>query len=414
MNRYFSEPYVFIPPYRSRFWLRLVRPYVPLHRRLVLGLRRLEARGVAHLRDSLDRGAGMLLAPNHWCMADGLVVGSLALQAGKYCHYLVSNHIFRRGRFHAWMIRRLGCFSVLREGTDREALRAGAQILAEAQRPLVVFAEGTWYRQNDRLGPLQQGAALIAHLAARHTQRPVVAHPVAIKYWLLADPRPALRRRLDTLERHLGCSPGGPRGLVGRVEAVTAAWLASQERAYLGRGLTGDADDRRGRLLGELLAQLEEREYGQLSAGDAMDRVRRLRGVSARRLTSGANAPGATAAAKRLEVLMLCECLYGHSLAYLRDRPSWERVAETVQRLAETVWDEFERPVAPMGVVVEAGAAVDVRADAGPRAGAPDPREALTACLAERVQRQLDRLAAEGPPAAWKVPAGAWGDPHAP
>ena len=55
--------------------------------------------------------------------------------------------------------------------------------------------------------------------------------------------------------------------MVGRVEAVTAAWLAAQERAYLGRELAGDADDRRVRLLGELLGQLEGQEYGQLFAG---------------------------------------------------------------------------------------------------------------------------------------------------
>src|SRR5262249_36411527 len=136
-------------------------------------------------------------------------------------------------------------------------------------------------------------------------------------------------------------------------------------------------------------------------------------GVYVRRLTSGRDAPAATAAAKRLEILLLCECLHGHSHAYLRERPSWERVAETVQRLTEFVWDRFDRPLVPMGVVVAAGTALGVRAATVPERLCRDPPEALTARLADCVQSMLDRLVADGPPTAWRIPVGAWGDPQA-
>jgi hypothetical protein len=278
---------------------------------------------------------------------------------------------------------------------------------------LAVFAEGTWYRQNDRLGPFQQGAAMIAHLAARHSQRPIVVHPVAIKYWLLADPRPALRRRLECLERRLECARLKPSGLVDRLEAVTAAWQSMHERAHLGQELKGDTDNRRVQLLDELLARLELQEFGQLHSDNTMDRVRRLRGLYARRITVSANSANANAAAKHLETLLLCECLFSHSVKYLHDKPSWEQVAESVQRLGEIVWDKYERPLTPMGVVVDAGSAVSVSSEAEQRNDNHESREALTARLAERVQRQLDGIIGQGPPATWKVPAGDWGEPWA-
>ena len=54
----------------------------------------------------------------------------------------------------------------MREGADAEALKACARLLAEGRRPLVVFPEGTWYRQNERLGVFQDGVGLVADDAA--------------------------------------------------------------------------------------------------------------------------------------------------------------------------------------------------------------------------------------------------------
>jgi 1-acyl-sn-glycerol-3-phosphate acyltransferase len=407
MRRYFSEEYRFTPPYRSRLWLRLVRWFVPFHRRRVLGVRRLELRGVPRLRDSLKRGAGVILAPNHWSLADGPLLGALSLRAGAYCYYLVSHHILRPGRARSWLLNRLGCYSILREGTDRESLRASVQILTEADRLLVIFAEGTWYRQNDRLGPVQPGVALIAQTAARQAERPVVIHPVAIKYWLLENPRPALDRRLTTLERHFGCPTGGPRELTARIEGITAAWFAALERAHLGRESIGDLEGRRETLLAELLGRIEVEEFGQIKSGPVMDRVRRLRVANVPRLAIEGEAAAAQA---RLEILLTCEWLFSHSLAYLREKPSWERITETTQRLTEIVWDVFDNPVVSLGAVVEVGPAIDVR-EAGEQWTRPaDQRIALTARLAGEIQGLLDRLSAEGPPRSWDV---AWSDRRA-
>ncbi|MGL4551473.1 MAG: 1-acyl-sn-glycerol-3-phosphate acyltransferase, partial [Gemmataceae bacterium] len=136
MERYFPEPYRFVPPYRGTFWYRLSRGLITRTLRKAHGVTRLHFSGVDHLRESLGRKAGVLLAPNHCRGADPFAVGLLAGEVPQPVYFLASSHLFRQGRFRAWMLRRLGSFSVWREGPAREAIRESARILASAERPL--------------------------------------------------------------------------------------------------------------------------------------------------------------------------------------------------------------------------------------------------------------------------------------
>src|SRR5207245_4022128 len=147
-----------------------------------------EYRGVEHLRRSLAAGHGILVAPNHCRPFDPMAMGLLGIQINRPVHAMGSWHLFMGSRFQRWLIRRLGAFSVYREGTDREALRAATAILVEARRPLLVLPEGVVTRTNDRLGTLQEGVAFIARMAAKQRARAnppgqVVIHPIALKYF---------------------------------------------------------------------------------------------------------------------------------------------------------------------------------------------------------------------------------------
>ncbi len=89
LQRYFSEPYRFIPPYRSTFWCRVCRPIVrPYLRRLAL--ERWQFQGLERLQTSLREGAGIVLAANHCRWADAAVLGLLSLEARQFFYYLVS------------------------------------------------------------------------------------------------------------------------------------------------------------------------------------------------------------------------------------------------------------------------------------------------------------------------------------
>ncbi len=207
MQRYFTEPYRFIPPHRGKWWCHVSRLYMPYHMRHGMGVRRIAFEGTEHLTDSLAKGAGIMLCANHCRRADPVVVGLMAAKKAKsYLYYIVSYHLFKQSKLVGWWINRIGGFSIWREGADREAIKASAQILANADRPLALFPEGTWFRQNDRLGPLQEGLTLMARQAARLTERPLVIHPVGIKYWFLEDPA---RPLLPGLNSWSGASAGG-------------------------------------------------------------------------------------------------------------------------------------------------------------------------------------------------------------
>jgi 1-acyl-sn-glycerol-3-phosphate acyltransferase len=402
---YFAEPYRFVPPYRSTRWCRLLAPFIPAILRWHLRVVRWELRGVDHLREALRQGAGILLTSNHCRWPDPVVLSLLGLEVGSFFHYLVAHYVFRQGRIFGWSINRIGGYGINREIADRQSLRAGARILAEGERPLVVFPEGTWYRQNDRLGPFREGLTLIAREAARHSERQLVVLPTALKYWLLEDPGPVLTRRLARLEARFGLSPQDHMALVPRVEAASAAFLAARETEHLGGPRAGLIDRRRLELAEAIVSGLEA-EHGVGPHGETlMGRVLRLRQLLIRRLAEATPLPDKCAAVlRRLDHLLLVQWLNGHSHEYLCELPHWERLTEAVQRLEEIVSDEREEPVAPLGAVVEVDEPLAVREWLGPACGQRGQGARLVEELARRTQRMLDSLVAKGPPAGWRCP----------
>ena len=362
-QRYFLEPYRFVAPYRGKFWCRVAKHVMPRHMRKKMGVHRCHFQGLEHLRDSLDKNAGVLLAVNHVRWADPVVMGVLGLQLKQYFFYVVSYHLFKQKRLIGWWLNRIGGYSILREGADRDALRTTAALLAEAERPIVMFPEGTWFRQNDRVGTLQEGLGLIARQAAKQSDRPVVIHPVGIKYWLLGDPLPELRRRVEKLEHGLGWRPKRDLDLPQRIVQVGHALLTVKEIEHFGQGQQGTLDERIQRLAAVLISDMEKFYLGKEHDGWNLERVRRLRLWLVRKLTEVRDDPEAGPATREaLDVLLFCENLSAQSHEYLMERPSLERMAETVQRIEETMTDQTEEPIAPLGAAVAVGPAIDVRA----------------------------------------------------
>ncbi len=364
---------------------------------------RLEFRGVEHLRASLDRQAGILLPSNHSRYPDPVVIGRLGWSLRRLFYYMASYHQFKNGRFTAWCTRRMGGFSVLREGTDRQAIRASVDILARAERPVVVFPEGTWFRQNDRLFPLAEGVSLIARQAARAADRPVVIHPVAVKYWTLQDPAPELDRRLEKLERSLHWPPQTHLGLVERVEKLSSAFVALREVEHFGRPQAGSLADRLAGLTGQLVAPLEKQILGRVGEGWPLKRARHLRIHLVRKLQETAgNQEEERRTRRALGNLLECEGLLGHFPDYLRERPGPERLVEAVLRMEEIFTDADEVPVVPTGALVEVGPALDVRDFPAERRRGTAGDDPLVRQVADSIQGMLDRLVAEGPPPAWR------------
>ncbi len=401
VRRYFDEPYTFVPPYPGKFWLRLVRPFGARYLRRNRNVHRWAYRGVEHLQESLQTGAGVLLTPNHSRWADGSVMMQLGFNLQREFYFVVSAHVFRQKGWMPWLLRRMGCFSLWREGLDRESLKACADILARADRPLVLFPEGTWFRTNDRLGPFQEGATLILSQALKASQRPLHVLPVAIKYWLLADPWEEIDRRVTRLEKRLGWLPQAGRPVRARLEKLGCAYLALREIEFIGSPQVGTIDERIASLAQTIVGDLEEKILGKIQTGHTLERIRRVRQRLVRKLLDPLGAEERHAIYEQLDRLLFCENLRAHSQNYVREAPSAERIAETLLRLEETLDDREEAPVAPLGVVVQIGPPLDARAILTGSSTSREGGGRLLTTLAATIQGMLDGLVAEGPPRDW-------------
>ncbi len=409
IQRYFLDPYRFVPPYRGKLWCRVSRYVMPRHLRRNMGVRLLHFQGLDYLRGSLSQKTGILLASNHVRWADPIVVGAMGLEVQQYLYYVVSYHLFKQNRLIGWWLNRIGGYSILREGADREAIRATVGILSRAERPILLFPEGTWFRQNDRVGPLQEGLGLIARQAIKQCERPIHVHPVGIKYWLLGDPRPELNRRVEKLERGLGWTPKHSEALVGRLAQIGNALLAVKEIERFGRAQEGDLDERIRRLSGVLISDLEKQYLGKEYKGWNLERVRRLRLILVRKLTElRDDADGSRATREALDVLLFCENLSAHSHEYLTERPSLERIAETIQRIEETTVDREEEPIGELGATLTVGPAINVRAIAAAARAARGAVDPLMEAVDDGMKGLLKQMLEQGPPPEWNClpPAG--------
>jgi 1-acyl-sn-glycerol-3-phosphate acyltransferase len=109
-----------------------------------------------------------ILSPVHRSNLDTPVVSLVTTRRLRY----MGKESLWKGRFGAWFLTTAGGFPVQRGAADRDALRAGREVL-ERGEPLVLFPEGT-RQSGPEVQPLFQGAA---YLACR-TGAPIV--PVGI------------------------------------------------------------------------------------------------------------------------------------------------------------------------------------------------------------------------------------------
>ena len=76
-----DEPYQFVPPYTGRLWPRLLQRFLPWRLRREYGITQIECEGLDRLRESIDAGHGIVLAPNHCRPSDPMVVSEMCRSA---------------------------------------------------------------------------------------------------------------------------------------------------------------------------------------------------------------------------------------------------------------------------------------------------------------------------------------------
>lgn len=399
-NIVIEKRYQFIPPHRGTWWpamiqrLRLFDRYL----RRKEGVTEYEIRHADRLRASLQAGYGILLTPNHCRNGDPLVLGWLAREVGCHLYALASWHLFNQDRFTSFAIRRMGAFSIYREGVDRPAINTAIEILEKAERPLIVFPEGAVSRTNDRLNALLDGVAFIARTAAkrRAKQSPsgrVVIHPVALKYRFQGDLTTAVDGTLSEIEQRLSWTPQRGLPLIDRIAKLGRALLCLKEIEHFGREQAGVLPERQRGLINRLLEPLETEWLGTPQEGPVVPRAKTLRMKILPDMVERRIDPDERDRRwKQLADIYLAQQVASYPPDYLISRPSVDRLLEFVERFEEDLTDQV-RVYDSFRVIMDVGEEIDV----SPQRDRHAETDPLMAQLANQLQTMLDRLAEESP-----------------
>lgn len=368
-----DEPYKFIPPYRGTFWSWLIGKYLPRLLRTKYGIGSWENQGLQHLRASLDAKHAVILCPNHCRASDPMLNGTIVTETPTHAYAMASWHVFQQSWLETFVCRRVGAFSVYREGRDRKSLDLAVEIVSTAERPLIIFPEGVISSANDRLMPLMDGAAFVARAAAKKRARiepgsKVVMHPVAYVYEHRSDPDKTLNPVLKKIEQRFFWRTFESERVPERVHRLREAMQCSREVQVLGQARSGDVEQRIADLVNHILQKHELTWLGQARTGDVIVRVKDLRIA-----LIGDMATGKVDEAERarrwlvLRDIYYAQCISLHVPGYLDpvlagDRYN-HRLFETVERMEEELTDTMTVHQ-DLHVEVRVGEAIEIDSEA--------------------------------------------------
>jgi 1-acyl-sn-glycerol-3-phosphate acyltransferase len=319
-------------------------------------IERIDVEGLEHLQSALNSKQGVLITPNHSFHWDSycLLEGAEKLKTPFY--FMTAWQVFAQSSwFNCESMRRCGCFSVDREGTDIQSLKTAVDVIQNRPQPLVIFPEGDVYHTNDRVTPFRDGAAAMALMAARKAERPVVIIPVAIKRWYTQDPTPSMLKTLTDLETRLYWRPRCHEPVRARILQVAQGLLTLKELEYFGCSTEGDLPTRLKHLARCVLSRCEDRYSIRDRDAIIPERIKEVRRriIQARQeslspLDSGALAESAanlssTSATEEqqrqwssdMNDMFFVTQLYSYPGDYMEQNPTWERQAETLDKLEE-------------------------------------------------------------------------------
>ncbi len=264
-----------------------------------------------------------------------------------------------------WALRRIGAFSVYREGVDRTALDTATDILTRGKRPLVIFPEGALSHANERLNALMEGVSFIARTAARKVSksddsaRSVYVVPVAIRYGFQGDLAATVNPMLEEIERRLSWRPHSHLPLVERLYKLGNALLGLKETEFLGGPQSGGIDERLQHLIDALLCPLETEWLNGRTDESVINRVKELRKAIVPEMieseeTTSLSTKELDRRWRQLEDMSLAQSLSLFPKRYVASRPSTDRILETVERIAEALSGEAQAH-GPMKAIIQVG-----------------------------------------------------------
>jgi hypothetical protein len=332
-----------------------------------------------------------MITPNHSGHADPYIMVHVADEVDRQCSFLTAWQVFQQ---RTWIGQRIlqqhGCFSIDREGTDLRAFRQATEILEQAKSPLVVFPEGEVYHVNERITPFRQGAAAIALAAARRAKQPVACVPCGIKYQYVDDPTDKLVALMDHLEQEIFWRPRPDLPLHERIYRFAEGAMALKEVEFLGRTSAGELPARIDALARHILGRIEAKYSVEGGRNSTPERVKELRGQALKKLNELPEGdPARKTYEHDLDDLFLVVQLFSYPGDYVAERPTIERMAETLDKFEEDVMDVFSASIrGRRRAIVSFGEPVFVQGERKTKDGVAE----VTRKLESAVQGELDRI----------------------
>jgi 1-acyl-sn-glycerol-3-phosphate acyltransferase len=394
MNRYAQQiPPRWWGPKLSPFWVRFWRPLRKRSQYREQKLMKVEFRQLEHLKEAVACDQGVLITPNHSGHADAHIMCNVADELRKPFYFMTAWQVFlQRRSLGRLMLQHHGCFSVDREGTDLKAFRQATKVLREGHNPLVIFPEGEVYHTNERITPFREGAAAAVIAAARRSDKPVVCVPCGIHYKYLDDPTDQLVDLMNDLEQRLFWRPLTDLPLHERIYRFAEGAMALKELEYFGRTRAGALPDRTEDLARHVLASLEDQCGIKRNEKTIPERVKDLRRFAMEATQDmPTNAPEWRRYRELLDDVFLVVQLYSYPGDYVKERPTIERVAETLDKFEEDVLGVYSATVrGRRKATVSFGEPIAVESSRKNKGLISE----LNCALETGVQQQLDELVA--------------------
>ena len=384
-----APPLEFLPPRLDGRVLAVSRSIVPLWLRWQCGIEAVEVEGMDTLVEAMGSfQAGesrLLLAFRHPCLDDPVTLFHLLgveltrgarergvqLDPAPHAQFLFDRGIpLWAGAAVGWLFTRLGGGSIQRGRLDLPALRTARQLLLAGPHPFALAPEGATNGHNERLSPLEPGAAQLAFwtaadlAAAGRTERMELL-PIGLQYSFIDPVWETIEALLRSLEEGAGLTPDPDRDLTPgrlheRLVRLGERMLEQMETFYRDKvrlplpitdapptDTTGSAP-RLQRLMDVALRRVE-RTLGLPHDGDLTDRCRRLEQAGWERLYPAPPPPSsplspldrglADRLAEETEAqlwhMRVVETFIAVSGSYVQERPSQERFADTLL----LIWD---------------------------------------------------------------------------
>lgn len=261
---------------------------------------------------------------------------------------------------------------------------------------LTLFPEGNVFLENDRIAPFNDGAAFIASRAAKsllEKKERVLGIPISIKLTHHTDARPALRQILDQLAERTNVKID----LNDPIWAMKSIGLAELKPEMSRRKIempTGDDIRAITHVLADSVLSKLESELGLMvdSKLDPLERVRRARRIIHEIRTDPEKSADHLRAARLANDAQLAFRIASYSGDYVSEKPTLDRVGETIEKLYEDLHDVVLRPYAPRTAIVQIGEPIDITESAKSGARPKQIVAQLTEAFEKSVQSGIDEI----------------------